>query len=163
MIHLRSDLRAGDRALVHALHRRAYSDQGPRFSGAAMDGFERHLVQTIADADLGVETASRLWIAETDGGEPVGCIAMIDRGARVQLRWFCVVPEARGQAVGRALMNAAMDHARAGAWGEVYLETIDALEASMAMYRKARFEVTSDTETELWYGPGREIVMAMAL
>ena len=105
MIHLRSNLRAGDRALVHALHRRAYSDQGPRFSGAAMDGFERHLVQAIADADLGVATASRLWIAETDSGEPVGCIAMIDRGARVQLRWFCVVPEARGQAVGRALMT----------------------------------------------------------
>ncbi len=155
-VRLRSDWRAGDADRIVDLHVRGYAGEGPRFAGPFAD----YVRLTVAEARLEeAGRASRVWLAER-GQEALGCAAMIDRGGRGQLRWVVLVPEARGLGLGKALFEAAMAHAEAQGWAEVYLETTDGLAASMQMYLANGFTVTSDTVEELWDGPGRMIVMA---
>lgn len=158
-VRLRSEWRAGDAERVVELHRRGYAAEGERFHA----GFADYVRQTVEAAGLGQPgNASRVWFAER-GGETLGCAAMIDRGGRGQLRWVVLVPEARGMGIGKALFGAAMRHADAEGWREVYLETTDGLAASMQLYLANGFSVTSDQEEELWDGPGRMIVMTRRL
>lgn len=158
-VRLRSEWQAGDRALIVDLHRRGYAGEGDRFGGAFPDYVDR----TVADAGLDVPGhRSRVWFAEREE-DALGCAAMIDRGRRGQLRWVVLVPEARGLGLGRALFEAAMAHAAAQGWEEVYLETTDGLGPSMQLYLANGFTVVSDAEEELWDGPGRMIVMTKRL
>lgn len=158
-IHLRSDWRPGDGELIVDLHRRGYAPEGPRFGGA----FPDYVAETVREAGLDRPgQASRVWFAER-GAETLGCAAMIDRGTRGQLRWVVLVPEARGLGLGKALFAAAMGHAAAQGWPEVYLETTDGLDSSMALYLANGFTVTYEAETELWNGRGRLIVMTRRL
>lgn len=158
-IRLRSEWRPGDGALIGDLHARGYADLGPRFGAAFVD----HVRSTVTDANPGDgRNASQVWFAER-GGEAIGCAAMIDRGGRGQLRWVIVLPEARGSGTGRALFTAAMDHAQAMNWADVFLETTDGLPAAMALYCANGFRVVSQTLTNLWDGPGLLITMVRPL
>lgn len=158
----RVTIRQGDwpaeAGLIVDLHMRGYASEDDRFSVE----FGRHVAETLEDARANAGPASRVWFAEA-GGERIGCTAMIDRGERGQLRWVVLLPEARGLGAGRALFETAMSHAREQGWSEVYLETTDGLEASMAMYIKAGFSEMSNEELDLWHGPGRLIVMSKQL
>ena len=92
----------------------------------------------------------RLWIAENAAGI-VGTIAIAGRADRTaQLRWFLVQPEARGQGVGRRLMNEALAFCRERAFRGVYLWTISGLPASAHLYRDAGFELREEKTHELW-------------
>lgn len=158
-VRLRSDWRPGDGDLIVDLHRRGYAPEGARFGGA----FPDYVGETVREARLDAPGhASRVWFAER-GPETLGCAAMIDRGTRGQLRWVVLLPEARGLGIGKALFAAAMDHAAAQGWPEVYLETTDGLGASMQLYLANGFTLTSDEPAELWHGPGRFIVMTRRL
>ncbi|MFN7178443.1 GNAT family N-acetyltransferase [Hyphomonas sp.] len=158
-VRLRSDWRPGDAELIVDLHRRGYAPEGARFGGA----FPDYVGETVRKARLDLPGhASRVWFAER-GAETLGCAAMIDRGNRGQLRWVVLVPEARGLGLGKALFAAAMAHAAAQGWPEVFLETTGGLDASMQMYLANGFTVTSDTTEVLWDGPGRMIVMTRQL
>lgn len=154
-IRLRSEWRADDADKVVDLHRRGYAGEGPRFG----EPFAVYVRQTVAEARLGQPgNASRVWFAER-GADTLGCAAMIDRGTRGQLRWVVLLPEARGLGLGKALFSAAMSHAAAQGWPEVYLETTDGLGPSMQLYLSNGFTLVSDAEEDLWDGPGRMIVM----
>ncbi|MFN7164743.1 MAG: GNAT family N-acetyltransferase [Hyphomonas sp.] len=158
-IRLRSEWRPGDADRVVDLHQRGYAGEGERFH----TGFAAYVRQTVDAAGLGMPgNAGRVWFAER-GEEALGCAAMVDRGGRGQLRWVVLVPEARGLGIGKALFRAAMAHAEAQGWTQVYLETTDGLAASMQLYLANGFAVTSDREEELWDGPGRMIVMTRHL
>lgn len=158
-VRLRSEWRTGDPDLIVDLHRRGYANEGAGFGTA----FAAYVGKTIAEAGLGQPgNASRVWFAER-ACTPLGCAAMIDRGTRGQLRWVVLLPEARGAGLGKALFKAAMDHAAAQGWPEVYLETTGGLEASMQMYLANGFAVTSITTEDLWHGPGEMIVMTRRL
>jgi GNAT superfamily N-acetyltransferase len=158
-VRLRSDWRPGDADLIVDLHRRGYAPEGERFGGH----FPDYVAETVREARLDAPGhASRVWFAER-GSETLGCAAMIDRSTRGQLRWVVLLPEARGLGIGKALFTAAMDHAAAQGWPEVYLETTDGLGASMQLYLANGFTVTSDEPTELWHGPGHFIVMTRRL
>jgi GNAT superfamily N-acetyltransferase len=158
-VRLRSEWRASDADLIVDLHRRGYAGEGARFGGH----FPDYVARTVSDANLGRDGyASRVWFAER-ATETLGCAAMIDRGRRGQLRWVVLIPEARGLGLGKALFDAAMSHAAAQNWAEVFLETTSGLDASMQLYQANGFIVTSDTEESLWGGPGRLIVMTRRL
>lgn len=158
-VRLRSDWRPEDVHLVVDLHARGYAGEGSRFAV----GFADYVRKTVEEAGLSdTSRASRVWFAER-GGEALGCAAMIDRGSRGQLRWVVLVPEARGLGLGKALFEAAMAHAAAQGWPEVYLETTDGLGPSMQLYLANGFSVVSDEEEELWNGRGRMIVMTKRL
>lgn len=154
MIAIREDWREGDEDLIVDLHTRGYAGEGERFH----QGLGPYVRETVIEADLSGPGRSRVWFAEKDG-ETVGCTAMVDRGTRGQLRWVVLLPEARGLGVGRALFDGAMDYAAQQGWEEVFLETTDGLDASMAIYRKAGFKIVEEIEDVLWHGRETRIIM----
>lgn len=154
-VRLRSGWQTGDADLIVDLHRRGYANEGPAFEGGFLD-FVR---ATVEEAALGAPGhKSRVWFAER-GEETLGCAAMIDRGARGQLRWVVLLPEARGTGLGKTLLITALAHAESSGWDEVYLETTRGLTASMQLYLTHGFTVVRDEEARLWNGPGHEVVM----
>jgi GNAT superfamily N-acetyltransferase len=156
---LRSEWRSGDADLIVDLHRRGYAGEGPAFA----DPFPDYVAETVREAGLDRPGhASRVWFAER-GADAVGCAAMIDRGTRGQLRWVVLLPQARGLGLGKALFRAAMDHADAQGWPEVFLETTGGLAASMQLYLANGFTVTRHEPADLWGVPGYHIVMTRRL
>jgi GNAT superfamily N-acetyltransferase len=159
IVRLRHEWHSQDSRLIVDLHRAGYAALGARFG----ETFLAHVAETVDEAALEQNgSRSRVWFAETEG-RTIGMAAMVDRGTSGQLRWVVLLPEARGLGIGRALFDAAMDHARAQGWHSVFLHTTDGLDASMALYLKNGFTVTSDEEDDLWHGRGRLIVMTRQL
>ncbi len=73
-------------------------------------------------------------------GEAVGCcalIAMADGG--FELAKMAVAPAWQGRGVGRALMDAAIERARAAGAPRLYLETNSALVPAIGLYRSLGF------------------------
>ena len=158
-VSLRNTWRPGDADLIVDLRRRGYASEGDRFGPS----FPAYVRKTVEEAGLDAPGHdSRVWFAER-AGETLGCAAMIDRHGRGQLRWVVLLPAARGLGLGKAMLRSAMDHASAQGWPEVFLETTDGLHASMQLYLANGFSVTSNTEVELWDGPGKLIVLTIML
>lgn len=164
MLCIRSDFRAGDVERIADLHTKGYAKLGPRFGAP----FDAYVIQTLDEANLQVRSQSetdrtQVWFAELDGNI-VGCAALVDRGDRAQLRWVVVLDEARGNGIGKKLLNAVLAHARDTGFEEIYLETIDQLTPSMTLYEQAGFQLLSQKIMPLWYGEnGCEVVMNMKL
>lgn len=157
-IIIRDQRRPGDDALIVDLHRRGYIAEDQRFR----EEFCAFVGETVAEAELDDPARGKVWFAER-GSNALGCAAMIDRGHRGQLRWVVLVPEARGLGVGKMLLDRALRHARARGYDQVFLETTDGLEASMAIYEKLGFVTVYDEPEPLWHGDGRRIEMTLDL
>ncbi|WP_306249723.1 GNAT family N-acetyltransferase [Parvularcula sp. IMCC14364] len=145
-------------AAIIDLHRRGYVDQDSKFH----NHFSDFVAVSIDKSRLDEPDKGRIWFAERDGKD-VGCVAIIDRDACCQFRWFVVVPEVRGLGVGKQLFQSAIEYARMGNWSEVYLETVDGLEASADFYRREGFVETARDEIDLWYGKGEHLTMTLKL
>lgn len=158
-IDLRSDLRPGDLGRLIALHGTAYEGEAGRFGLV----FEAFVARTVAEFMIDNGGRGRVFLAER-GGDLVGTSAMVAReGGRGQLRWVLTDPSTRGTGLGRRLVEAAIDHARAEGWREVFLETTGGLDVSKALYDRLGFVETSRTRENLWSGEADLIVMALAL
>jgi N-acetylglutamate synthase-like GNAT family acetyltransferase len=82
----------------------------------------------------------RVWIARR-AGRIVGCVAVATASTRVaQLRWFLVVPAARGAGLGRRLLREALAFCRASGSRSAILWTVRALTAAAHLYREAGFQ-----------------------
>lgn len=96
-------------------------------------------MQFLRDFDPRWENA---WIAELDSGERVGCVFLIRKSATVaKLRVLIVDPRARGLGVGKALVNACIDFARAKGYRKITLWTNSVLLAARGIYEKAGFKL----------------------
>jgi GNAT superfamily N-acetyltransferase len=157
-IRYRHDWRKGDDALIVELHRRGYEPEGERFGAAFCD----FVGETVTEARLDQPGRSRVWFAERDG-EAVGCAALVDRGVVGQLRWVVLLPSARGSGAGRKLVDLALEHAHNCGHREVFLETTDGLESSMAIYEKLGFTIADQRVEPLWHGDGERIRMKLTL
>jgi len=82
------------------------------------------------------------WIAELDSGERVGCVFLIRKSATVaKLRVLIVDPKARGLGVGKALVQACIDFARAKNYRKITLWTNSILLAARGIYEKTGFKL----------------------
>ncbi|MDP3403229.1 MAG: GNAT family N-acetyltransferase [Brevundimonas sp.] len=95
-------------------------------------------------ADLPGKYASptgALLLAHDASGEPIGCVGLrpLDDGTCEMKRLF-VSPAGRGLGLGRALMLAAIDVARAQGYREMQLDTLPTMAAAQTLYRRAGFE-----------------------
>ena len=73
--------------------------------------------------------------------EPVGTVALIEHGAmEFELAKMAVAPDHQGLGIGKRLMTACIDHARAVGKDHIFLESNTALAPAIALYRQAGFE-----------------------
>ncbi|MFQ5563496.1 MAG: GNAT family N-acetyltransferase [Parvularculaceae bacterium] len=149
---VRTVLRPGDLGRIVWLHGVAYEGETGHFGL----GFEAYVARTIADWVLDSGAKGCVWLAEKDDAL-VGCAGMVARGDRGQLRWLLLAPEARGRGLGEKLVAAAVDYAADRGWSEVFLETTEGLDASMALYRRLGFSISEEKNEDIW-GVKRKVI-----
>lgn len=87
-----------------------------------------------------LDKGGHIFMAETDQGEPIGCVGLIalsDGGFEVAK--MTVSEQARGTGVGKALMQACIDRAKALGAPRLYLETNASLAPALGLYRAMGF------------------------
>ena len=153
---IRHELQPGDLGMVVHLHGVLYAREW------GLDTtFEPYVAKPLADFVL--SGSGRLWIAE-DGDRVVGSIALVDGDAGTgQLRWFLVVPEARGTGLGRRLLDAALAYGRERGMSHIYLWSFADLADALRLYERAGFEVTETKTSLIWGAQRTEVRMDLAL
>lgn len=155
-VRIRHRIEPGDVGMVVHLHGVVYA----REYGLDVS-FEPYVAKPLAE--FAIAGNGRLWIAER-AGRMLGSVAMVDAEPGVgQLRWFLLVPEARGLGLGRRLLNTALDYARARGLSRVYLWTFADLAAALHLYECAGFTVTETKTGYIWGGRRTEVRMDLAL
>ena len=105
------------------------------FVPMAIDGGKWSEIVRTASIDLALSQVARR------GSDPVGCLFAAVRGHTVRVAGMGVVPEARGQGVGRALMDSAVGAFRRAGLARCVLEVIDGNDAALALYRSFGFRI----------------------
>jgi putative acetyltransferase len=132
-------IQPSDDAAMAAVIRRVM----PEF-GADGPGFAIHDAEVDAMAEAYADPRSAYFVVLDDegrllGGAGIGPLAGGD-GATCELRKMYVLPEGRGQGLGRRLMAACLDAARARGYGRCYLETLTGMDQAQALYRAVGFQ-----------------------
>lgn len=100
-----------------------------------------------------LDQGGAILIAEL-GGEVVGTVGLVPGHGEgvLELIKMAARSDVKGQGIGRALMDGAIDKARAMGAAKIWLETNTTLAAALALYRKSGFrELTGDEITETPY------------
>jgi N-acetylglutamate synthase-like GNAT family acetyltransferase len=142
--------RPGDLGTVLEMHGRLYAEEF-----GYDEEFEAHVAKGLAGfaAALGARRLDPshpepgwLWLAEAGGTggrtEVVGMVALtVEEPGLGQVRWFLVVPQARG-GLGRTLMETLLAKAREVGLHQVKLWTVDGLDAAARLYTSLGFRRT---------------------
>jgi len=132
------ELRPGDLGWVVMQHGEIYAREygfTAEFEGMVADIAAKY-VKNLRPA------AEKAWIAEIDG-QRVGAVFVVRRTiATAQLRLLIVAPEARGQGLGRRLVDECISFARSKGYGKLMLWTQSHLDAARALYQGRGFKCT---------------------
>lgn len=133
-VRLRTRLKPGDLGCLVSLHGRLYAEE------YGFDHtFEAYVAGPLAEFALKASPRERLWIAERDDGF-VGCVAIVaSTRETAQLRWYLVAPEARGEGLGRSLLNEAVAFSRTCGYRAIILWTVSDLAAAGHLYNAVGF------------------------
>jgi GNAT superfamily N-acetyltransferase len=133
--------RPGDLGWVVLAHGEFYAEE----FGWNTD-FEALVARIVADYAEGHDPQREAaWIADIDGRR-AGCVFCVasDQPDTAQLRILLVDPSARGQSLGRRLVDECVAFARAAGYRRMVLWTNDPLKAAARIYRAAGFELTAE-------------------
>jgi GNAT superfamily N-acetyltransferase len=145
VITIRSDLRPGDLGMIVYLHGVHYA-QERGFDPT----FEAYVAGPLAQAVSAGSPRDRIWIAEREG-RMVGCVAIVAASLQTaQLRWLLVDPAARGEGLGKRLLNEALAFCRECGHTEVILWTESALKIAASLYQSAGFRKTEEKPGRVW-------------
>jgi len=155
--HIRHELKPGDLGMVVHLHGLLYARE------YGLDTtFEPYVAEPLAQC---VRAGSgRIWIAEDETGRMLGSIAMVDVGQHVgQLRWFLLVPEARGIGLGHRLLETALAYARDRGVLRIFLWSFAELGDARRLYERAGFRVSETRTGRVWGAERTELRMELSL
>jgi N-acetylglutamate synthase-like GNAT family acetyltransferase len=100
------------------------------------------------------KNSENIWIAE-EKGKTVGFIALVKvDDDTAQLRWFLLEEEMRGKGIGNILMTTLIDFAKEKNYKDIYLWTVDFLDAARHLYEKYGFELEDKKTSNIW---GKEL------
>ncbi|WP_394244521.1 GNAT family N-acetyltransferase [Vibrio astriarenae] len=115
--------------------------------------FEAYVAEPLAQFAIRKNPRERIWLAKLDG-ELMGSICICEQSASVaQLRWFSVAPQARGQGLGKTLIDHALSFSIEQGYSKVILWTVAGLAVSKALYLRNGFQLAFEEERELWGQP----------
>jgi GNAT superfamily N-acetyltransferase len=142
---LRTELRPGDIGTVVYRHGTVYARE------RGFDPtFEAYVAGPLAEFVRRASPRERLWIAERRG-QFAGCVAIVEAAAdTAQLRWYLVVPEARGTGLGGRLLTEAVAFCRSQGYASVILWTESALAAAARLYERAGFRKSEAKPGRMW-------------
>jgi GNAT superfamily N-acetyltransferase len=144
-IRLRNDLQPGDVGAIVSLHGLLYA----REYGFDVT-FEAYVAEPLAEFVKAKRSRDRIWLAEQDG-KLVGCIAIVGvSDAVAQLRWYLVDPSARGQGLGKRLLDEAISFCRQQGYESIFLWTVSALTTAARLYRAAGFVKVEEKPGRQW-------------
>lgn len=146
-----TDLRTGDAGWVIARHAELY---------AAEEGYDARFEALVAEIVAGYlrdhdPEWERAWIAR-QGGRRLGsifCVRVDDETAK--LRLFLVEPAARGTGLGRRLLLACMDYARARGYRRMVLWTHASHRAACALYAAHGWRMVEEVPVQAF---GQEVI-----
>ena len=121
--------------------------------------FERLVARIVADfADRDDDARAAAWVAEL-GGARVACVFCVpaDDAVTAQLRILLVHPDGRGQGLGGALVDTAVEFARASGYERMLLWTNHPLRAARHIYlsRGSGLSTSSPITALAWIWSGR--------
>lgn len=112
--------------------------------------FEAYVAEPLAQFVKRKSPRERMWLAKLNG-VLMGSICICELSdSEAQLRWFSVMPDARGQGLGKTLMDKALSFSAELGYNKVVLWTVKGLAASASIYLKYGFTVTQEIEHVLW-------------
>ena len=116
----------------------------PQF-GAGGAGFAIHDAEVKAMFDAYQIPRACYFVVERDGvvagGAGIAALAgSTDTTAVCELRKMYFLPEVRGIGAGSALMQTCLDAARRFNYSQVYLETLNGMDAAVKLYERTGFE-----------------------
>ena len=144
---VRTCLKPGDLGIITYLHGKLYSVEYG-FDAS----FEPYVAEPLSrfSRDHG-NSRQRIWVLMKDD-RVCGCVAIVEHSPTLaQLRWLLLEPEARGQGLGRMLVDSALGFCRESGYSEVFLWTVDSLEAAAHLYKRYGFSV-EESVTHLQWG-----------
>lgn len=116
------------------------------FRSLNTEWIQRYFTLETADTELFADPEGKILapggriLFALQSGVAVGTVALLAKdGGRVELAKMAVSPAAQGRQIGKKLMLAALDEARAMGAKVVYLETNDALTPAVNLYRRVGF------------------------
>jgi GNAT superfamily N-acetyltransferase len=149
-ILLRTNLKPGDLGSVVRMHGLLYAQE----YGFDLT-FEAYVAGPLAQFVCHGTPRERLWLAERSG-QLVGCVAIVEAEPQTaQLRWFLVDPSARGQGLGKRLLQEAIAFAQANGYRNIILWTVSALTTAARLYIAAGFRKVEEKPGRQW---GVEVV-----
>ena len=145
LISIRHDLRPGDVGYITYLHGILYApEQGWNHT------FDAYVAIPLAEFAKSQSPRERIWIVEKEG-RIIGSAAIVKFSEEeAQLRWLLLGPEARGQGLGRLLVEGALDFCRDAGYSSVFLWTVNTLPIATQLYQSVGFKQMQELTHELW-------------
>ena len=150
-VTLRTELKPGDIGWVVYTHGMVYSrEQGFDHT------FEAYVAGPLAELVCHFSSRNQIWIAE-QGKRVVGCIAIVEASPQTaQLRWFLVEPTARGNGLGKKLLQEAIAFGKRCDYESIVLWTVSQLTTAAHLYLSAGFKKIEEIPGRHWGVDGIE-------
>lgn len=150
---------AGDSAWVVAEHQRLYTlDEG--FDDSFGPFVAQILQEFVATHDPTDECG---WIAQGPQG-PLGSIFCVRLDAQTaKLRMFLLSQQARGQGLGRRMLQTCMEFARTQGYAQMQLWTHESHKAAGALYARAGWQLVQSTPVHSFGKPNVEQIWTIRL
>ena len=147
-VRIRTQLLPGDLGYVAWLHGKLYAEE----CGYLLN-FEGYVLESLGEwAHKYDSKRDRVWVCES-GGRIVGFLAAVDRGDSLQLRYFILLPELRGQGLGKKLMDEFIAWMKVRGIRKSYLWTTNEQHTATALYKRYGYRLTEEKTSRAFDKP----------